>query len=208
MIDVGAQLTPWGTTGSEPDNDARSIEVGRATARAKEQDMSTSSSHTSSERGASVRLITGVDDARSLVQQEIGRSGWQLITQERINEFARATGDHQWIHVDVERAKAGPFGGPIAHGYLTLSLLPVLMAEVLDFDGASMMVNYGVNKVRFPASVPVDSSVRAIITLDEVVDRGQGTADLVFGVQIECDARDRPVCVAETIVRAIWPVGD
>ena len=152
-----------------------------------------------------MRMIRGVEDARSLLHKEIGRSGWQLVTQERINEFARATGDHQWIHVDVERAKAGPFGGPIAHGYLTLSLLPVLMAEVLDFEGASMMVNYGVNKVRFPASVPVDSSVRAIITLVDVADRGEGAADLVFAVQIECDKRDRPVCVAETIVRAIWP---
>lgn len=153
----------------------------------------------------SVRVITGIEDARSLLHEEIGRSSWQRVSQEQVNQFAQATGDHQWIHVDVERATAGPFGGPIAHGYLTLSLIPVLMAEVVDFAGASMMVNYGVNKVRFPAAVPVGSSLRAIVSLADVADRGEGTADLVFSVQIECDQRDRPVCVAETIVRAIWP---
>ncbi len=111
------------------------------------------------------RIINGIDEAKALVGEHLGYSDYLEITQERVNQFAEATGDHQWIHVDVERAKAGPFGGPIAHGYLTLSLGPVLYPEVVQIHGFSMGVNYGANKVRFPAPVPVGSKLRLGVKL-------------------------------------------
>src|SRR5215211_3188291 len=101
------------------------------------------------------RTINGLDELTSLVRKHLGYSDYVEITQDQVNAFADATGDHQWIHVDIERAKAGPFGGPIAHGYLTLSLAPMLMEQVLVLKGTSMGVNYGCNKVRFPSPVPV-----------------------------------------------------
>jgi acyl dehydratase len=113
----------------------------------------------------SPRVINGVDELKSLVGEHLGYSDWMEITQERVNQFADATGDHQWIHVDVERAKEGPFGGPIAHGYLTLSLGPVLQTEVFRLEGFSMGVNYGANKIRFPAPVPVGSKLRLGVKL-------------------------------------------
>src|SRR3712207_4757831 len=99
--------------------------------------------------------INGIEELKAKVGEELGESDWLEITQERVNEFAEATGDHQWIHVDVERARQGPFGGPIAHGYLTLSLLPTLLASTFKVSGFKMGVNYGLNKLRFPAPVPV-----------------------------------------------------
>src|SRR5438128_8652743 len=104
--------------------------------------------------------VAGVDGLKGLVGQHIGYSDWHEVTQEQVNTFADATGDHQWIHVDPERAKSGPFGGPVAHGYLTLSMATALLDDVLHIDGVAQVVNYGVGKVRFPAPVPVGSRVR------------------------------------------------
>ncbi len=128
-----------------------------------------------------------------------GPSSWLDVPQERIDRFAEATGDHQWIHVDPERAKDGPFGGTIAHGYLTLSLLPVASYEVVPRSGG-MAINYGLNKVRFPAPVPVGSRVRAtfeVIELDEQDWGGQAT----MRATVEREGGDKPVCVAETVFR-------
>ncbi len=147
------------------------------------------------------RVITGADELKSLVGEHLGYSDYMEITQDRVNKFADATGDHQWIHVDVERAKAGPFGGPIAHGYLTLSLGPVLYPTVVRIEGFSMGVNYGANKVRFPAPVPVGSSLRLGVKL-------LGVEDITGGVQMtmeftfECEGASKPSCVAEIIFRS------
>jgi len=102
--------------------------------------------------------MSGIDDLKARVGQHLGYSDWREITQDQVNAFADATGDHQWIHVDVERAKQGPFGGPIAHGYLTLSLTPMLVSEAVRVEGFKMGVNYGINRLRFPAPAPVGSS--------------------------------------------------
>jgi acyl dehydratase len=129
-----------------------------------------------------------------------GPSSWIDVPQERIDRFAEATGDHQWIHVDPERAKDGPFGGTIAHGYLTLSLLPVASYEVVPRQGGSMSINYGLNKVRFPAPVPVGSRLRAtfeVIDIDEQDWGGQAT----MRATVERDSGDKPVCVAEIVFR-------
>src|SRR5438477_3776694 len=109
---------------------------------------------------AEARVVEGVSGLKELVGEHIGYSDWHQVTQEQVNLFADATGDHQWIHVDVERAKAGPFGGPIAHGYLTLSLGPALLPQILEVSGVAMGVNYGANKIRFPSPVPVGAKVR------------------------------------------------
>jgi acyl dehydratase len=127
-------------------------------------------------------------------------SEWVLVDQERVNLFADATGDHQWIHVDPERAKAGPYGAPIAHGFLTLSLIPELAAKALKFDDVRMSVNYGLNKVRFPAPVPVGSRVRAHIALKSF-EEIQGGAQVTMSVTIEREGGDKPVCVAEPVAR-------
>src|SRR5438046_5085545 len=105
-------------------------------------------------------VLNGIDEVRKAVGNHLGYSDWVEITQERVNQFAEATGDFQWIHVDVERAKAGPFGAPIAHGYLTLSVAPTLMKDIFEVSNVSMAVNYGLNKVRFPSPVPVGSKLR------------------------------------------------
>ena len=116
------------------------------------------------------RLITGLDELRTLVGEHLGYSDYLEITQERVDAFADATGDHQWIHVDVERATAGPFGGPIAHGYLTLSLGPMLGDQTWRVEGVAMGVNYGIDKLRFPAPVPVGSRLRLGVQVLEVTD--------------------------------------
>ncbi len=128
-----------------------------------------------------------------------GPSSWIEITQDKIDRFAEATGDHQWIHVDPERAKDGPFGSTIAHGYLTLSLLPVASFEVVPQEGR-MGINYGVNRVRFPAPVPVGSRVRATFEVTEVAEHDWG-AQVTMKATIEREGGDRPVCVAETLSR-------
>ena len=129
-----------------------------------------------------------------------GPSSWIEITQERIDGFADATGDHQWIHVDPERAKAGPFGSTIAHGYLTLSLLPVASDEVIPKTG-SMGINYGVNRVRFPAPVPVGSRVRVTFEVKEVEEISGGRQTTMLAT-VEREGGEKPVCVAETVVRS------
>ncbi len=132
---------------------------------------------------------------------ELAVSDWVEITQERVNQFADATGDHQWIHVDPERARReSPFGGPIAHGYLTLSLLPKLMSDTLEIDGTRVSVNYGVNRVRFTDPVPVGSRVRARIGLAKF-ERIPGGAQLFWNVTIEREGSDKPAMVAETVSR-------
>lgn len=140
----------------------------------------------------------------SLEGTELGTSEWVEVTQERINTFADATGDHQWIHVDVERAKAeSPFGGPIAHGYLTLSLLIPMWSQVLTVTDSAMAVNYGMNKARFPAPVPVGSKVRLTATLVKV-EQIKGGCQLVVSVVIERAGSDKPVCVAEPVFRFLF----
>jgi acyl dehydratase len=144
--------------------------------------------------------FSGTQDFKGRVGEHLGYSDWLEITQERVNTFAEATGDFQWIHVDVERAKAGPFGGPIAHGYLTLSVAPTLMKDIFQVDNVSMAVNYGLNKVRFPSPVPVGSKLRVGAQLANVEDVNggiQATMDLTFEVQ----GSDKPACVAQIVFR-------
>jgi acyl dehydratase len=144
--------------------------------------------------------VNGIEELKGLVGQELGTSSWFEVSQERINTFADATDDHQWIHIDIERAKEGPFGGPIAHGFLTLSLLIPLFDEVLQVDGVAMGVNYGLNKVRFPAPVPAGSRIRMKATLaefEEIAGGAQAAIDCV----IELEGGSKPVCVAQPVYR-------
>ena len=144
---------------------------------------------------------TTMAELPGLVGTELGTSEWYEVTQEHVNLFADATGDHQWIHVDPERAtRESPFGGPIAHGYLTLSLLVPLFGSVLRVTDTVMGVNYGLNKVRFPAPVPVGSKVRARVTLQDVAEVAGGLQN-TFAVTIEREGGDKPVCIAEPIFR-------
>src|SRR3954468_17062139 len=144
--------------------------------------------------------ITGIDELKKYEGQDLGASEWHEVTQKDIDAFADVTGDHQWIHVDPERAKDTPFGGTIAHGYFTLALAPMLTNEIFSMDGFAFAVNYGLNKVRFPAPVPVGSKVRAsakVAKLEDVPGGAQMTLELPF----EREGGDKPVCVAETLVR-------
>lgn len=148
----------------------------------------------------SPRIINGTDELKALVGEHLGYSPYAEITQERVNQFAEATGDFQWIHVDVERAKAGPFGGPIAHGYLTLSLGPMMYPQIVQIEGFSMGVNYGANKVRFPAPVPVGANVRLgvkLLGVDDVAGGVQTTMEFTY----EVEGASKPSCVAEIIFR-------
>jgi acyl dehydratase len=148
-----------------------------------------------------VREIGSLAELKELVGQEIALSDWIDITQERVNLFADATGDHQWIHVDVERCqRESPFGSTIAHGFLTLSLLPLMMSTSIRMSDVKMAVNYGLNKVRFMAPVPVGSRVRGRIRLISVDDISGG-AQMLWEVTMERDGGDKPVCVAESISR-------
>ncbi|OII68686.1 MULTISPECIES: MaoC family dehydratase [unclassified Streptomyces] len=150
---------------------------------------------------AEPRVFTSADELRAAVGEELGPSDWLEVDQKRIDLFAEATGDHQWIHVDPERAAAGPFGTTIAHGYLTLSLLPVLVPQLLRVEGVTMGLNYGANKVRFPAPVPVGSRLRATAVLKEVVDVPGGGVQLTAAVTVEREGGTKPVCVAEPVYR-------
>jgi acyl dehydratase len=144
---------------------------------------------------------TTLAELPSYVGKEVGTSDWVEVTQERVNLFADATGDHQWIHVDVERAnRESPFGGPIAHGYLTLSLLIPMWSQVLTVTDVAMAVNYGLNKVRFPAPVPVGSQLRLTATLKDV-EEITGGYQLTASAVIEREGGDKPVCIAELVVR-------
>ena len=149
----------------------------------------------------SARVITGVEGLKSNVGQHLGYSEYLEITQERVQQFAEATGDFQWIHIDVERAKSGPFGGPIAHGYLTLSLGPMLYPTVVRIDGFSMGVNYGANKIRFPSPVPVGSRVRLGVKLLEVEEIANGV-QMTMEFTFECEGASKPSCVAEILFRS------
>ncbi len=145
---------------------------------------------------------TTIAEIAGLKGTELGTSDWYEITQEAVNTFADATGDHQWIHVDVERAKAeSPFGGPIAHGFMTLSLAVPLATGTYTITDAAMGVNYGLNKVRFPAPVPVGSRVRATTTLKDVEEVAGGVQNTI-AVVIEREGGDKPVCIAEWVTRA------
>jgi acyl dehydratase len=146
------------------------------------------------------RTINGIDELKTLVGQHLGYSPYVEITQAQVNTFADATGDHQWIHIDVDRAKSGPFGGPIAHGYLTLALGPMLAPQIFAVSGISMGVNYGCGKVRFPSPVPVGSNLRLGVTLMSVEDVAGGVQvnqEFVF----EVEGASKPSCVAEVIFR-------
>jgi len=148
-----------------------------------------------------MREIASLEELKKLVGQEVVVSDWVEITQERVNLFAEATGDHQWIHLDVERSrKESPYGGTIAHGYLTLSLLPLFMGSSVRMLDVKMSVNYGLNKVRFPAPVPVGSRIRGRISLLAVEDI-PGGAQMIWNVTMEREGGEKPVCVAETISR-------
>jgi acyl dehydratase len=145
--------------------------------------------------------VEGVEGVQSLVGRHLGHSDWVTITQEQVNRFADATGDHQWIHVDPERAaKESPFGGPIAHGYLTLSLLPSLIPQIVDITGFRMGVNYGTEKVRFPSPVPVGSRVRAGATLASATPFGGGVA-MNLDVTVEVEGASKPAMVATVVYR-------
>ena len=134
------------------------------------------------------------------VGQHLATSPWVLVDQQRIDGFAEATGDHQWIHVDVERARAGPYGTPIAHGFLTLSLLPELAATAMCIDDVTMSINYGLNKVRFTGVVPVGSRLRGVIRLKDYLPIERG-AQMTTEVVIEREGQDKPVCIAEAVSR-------
>jgi acyl dehydratase len=140
-------------------------------------------------------------DLAACVGQEVAVSDWVEITPLRVHQFAEATEDRQWIHVDEERARAGPFGAPIAHGFLTLSLLPRFFESSFDVTESKMGVNYGLNKVRFTAPVPVGSRLRARMTLQSAEPLPEGGLHMVWAVTIEREGSERPVCIAEALVR-------
>ena len=145
-------------------------------------------------------VIDGIEGIRSAVGRHLGWSPWVEITQERIDLFAEATGDHQWIHVDPERAAAGPFGTTIAHGYLTLSLVNQLLPQVVEVSGVSMGINYGADRVRFPSPVPVGTRLRAGVELTAVQDVPGGIQTTMV-VTVEMEGSDKPACVAECLSR-------
>jgi acyl dehydratase len=150
-----------------------------------------------------MRTFESVADLAAAAGETIGQSDWVTITQEDVNLFADATGDHQWIHVDPERAAAGPFGTTIAHGYMTLALLPRLQHQMYTVNGIKLAINYGLNKVRFPAPVPVGSKVRAQSSLVSVDDLGDGAVQATVTTTVEVEGSPKPACVAESLVRYI-----
>jgi acyl dehydratase len=144
--------------------------------------------------------LTGLEEVKAHVGEELGVSDWHLVTQERIDQFAEVTGDDQWIHIDPERARETPFGGTIAHGYYTLSLAPRFSYDMFKFEGFAFGLNYGLNRVRFPAPLPVGEKVRMrakLIGLEEIPGGAQITTELTF----ERDGGEKPVCVAESLSR-------
>ena len=148
-----------------------------------------------------MRRFTSVEDMESEVGKEVAVSDWLVLTQERVQQFSEATDDPHWIHVDVERAKReSPFGGTVAHGFLTLSLLPKFIEQVIDMPPGKMSINYGLNKVRFPAPMPVGRKIRGRFTLLSI-ERIEGGVQSIWQVTMECDGGDKPVCVAESVLR-------
>ena len=148
-----------------------------------------------------MKTFSTLSELAACVGQEVAVSGWVAITQPQVDLFAQATGDHQWIHVDAERAAAGPFGGTIAHGFLTLSLLPVFFESALAVGGVRMGVNYGLNKVRFMAPVPVGSRLRGRLKLLGAEPLAAGGMQIAWEVTVERDGAPKPVCVAESLAR-------
>lgn len=149
-----------------------------------------------------MRIFNGVSELTAAAGEELGTSDWLTVDQERINMFADATSDHQWIHVDTERAAAGPFGGTIAHGLLTLSLLSAFLPKIFRVEGVTMVINYGLNKVRFPAPVPAGARLRATSRLTAVKPLdGAVQAELSTTIEIEHGAK--PACVAESVLRYV-----
>ncbi len=148
-----------------------------------------------------MRIFQTFAELQALVGQEVAVSDWTTITQEQVNQFAQATGDHQWIHVDVQRAQAGPFGGPIAHGFLTLSLLPMLAESAYTVVQSGMGVNYGLNRVRFTAPVPVGSRLRVRMKLLRCDPLDEGGMQMTWEATFEREGAVKPVCVAEALVR-------
>jgi acyl dehydratase len=147
-------------------------------------------------------VACGAEEIRALAGNDLGASDWVEVTQERIDTFADATGDHQWIHVDPERAASGPFGRTIAHGYLTLSLVVPLFGELLELRGGAMTLNYGLNKVRFPAPVPVGSRIRLhgqVVAVSEL----PAAAELTIDLTVEVEGSAKPACVAQAVYRHI-----
>jgi len=140
-------------------------------------------------------------DLLAMIGQDLGTSPWLDVSQQRIDTFADATDDHQWIHVDVERAKSGPFGGPIAHGYLTLSLLIPLWSQILVIEDIDMAVNYGLNKVRFPAPVPAGSRVQVSATLADAEEVGGNGIQATIDAVMRVEGADKPVCIAQMVHR-------
>ena len=148
-----------------------------------------------------MKTFENLSELRALVGQEVAVSDWITVTQEQVNLFAQATGDHQWIHVDIERARAGPFGAPIAHGFLTLSLIPKLFESAIEIRNSGMGVNYGLNKVRFTSPVPVGSRLRGrmkLLACDPIDSNGM---QMTWQVTVEREGADKPACVAETLAR-------
>ena len=148
-----------------------------------------------------MKTFQTISELAALVGQEVAVSDWITITQEQVNLFAQATGDHQWIHVDVERAKAGPFGAPIAHGFLTLSLIPKFFESAIAIVETGMGVNYGLNKVRFTSPVPVGSRLRARLTLLKSEPIDKKGMQMTWAVSVEREGTAKPVCIAESISR-------
>jgi acyl dehydratase len=145
--------------------------------------------------------VDSLADLRTMAGADLGHSGWLEIAQDRVDAFAGAADDHQWIHVDPERARSGPFGRTIAHGYLTLALLIPLFEELLVVEGVRMKVNYGLNKVRFPAPVPVGTKIRLAGRLAEVTDVAGGGVQVVADFTVEVDGGSKPACVAQAVYR-------
>jgi acyl dehydratase len=146
--------------------------------------------------------VAGVEELKARIGEHLGYTEWMTIDQDRVNLFADATGDHQWIHVDPERAKKeSPFGGPIAHGFLTLSLIPDLIPQILRVEGVKMAVNYGCDRVRFPAPVPVGAEVRMGAELQSVDGVGEGVSQVKVRYSIEVKDAPKPSCVADVLFR-------
>jgi len=148
-----------------------------------------------------MKVFENISDLQPLVGESLGTSDWLQIDQPRVNQFADATGDHQWIHVDVERAKTGPFGGAIAHGFLTLSLLPAFFATAFEIRNSTTGVNYGLDRVRFMTPVPVGKRLRAHFKLLSYDALEGGGAQLKIEMTVECEGSPKPACVAESITR-------
>jgi acyl dehydratase len=145
-----------------------------------------------------MRTFASLEEFVAAKGEDLGESSWHEITQEQVNAFADATGDHQWIHVDVERAAAGPFGGTIAHGYLTVSLLPIFMTEIFRVQNLTMGINYGLDRLRFPAPVPVGSKIRASATLTDIKQTHLGSLAHIR-IKVEIEGQSKAACIADTL---------